>query len=72
MQHFKISLETGKNLSESRVLFVRTDDIIGALNISKKIRDSHLSNIIPVSYEDYMKGVSKKYDETKAKKVQIH
>lgn len=63
MNHFKISLETGKNLSESRILFVRANDIIDALNISKKIRDSHLSYLIPISYEDYMKGVSKKYDK---------
>jgi len=69
MQHFRISLETGKKLSESRILYVRGNDIIDALNISKKIRDSHLSTIIPVSYEDYMKGVSKKYD--KKAKIQI-
>lgn len=65
MNHFKISLETGKKLSESRILYVRTESIIDALNISKKIRDSHLQEIKPISYEDYMKGVSKKYDKAK-------
>lgn len=61
MGHFKINLETGKKGSCSRILYVRAVDIIHALGISKKIRYSKLRSIVPISYEEYMKGVDKKY-----------
>ena len=59
---FKIKLETGKKGSESRNLFVRADSIIGAMDISNKVRGSKLKEITPITYEEYMAGVRKKYD----------
>lgn len=63
MEHFKILLETGKKRSEERILFVQTPDIIGAMDISRKIRDASMKSITPISEEAYYKGVDKKYDE---------
>jgi len=65
MNHYKIVLETGKKRSNSRILYVRSKDIVGALNISKKIRDSSLISIDPITYQVYMKGVDKKYKSPK-------
>jgi len=49
--------------NNSRRVFVRGADIIEALNISKKIKGK-LHYIVPVSYDEYMRGVSRKYDES--------
>jgi|APSaa5957512535_1039671.scaffolds.fasta_scaffold32217_4 hypothetical protein len=65
MNHYKIILETGKKRSDSRILYVRSQDIVGALNISKKIRDSSLIRIDPITYQAYMKGVDRKYESPK-------
>ncbi len=65
--HFKVTLETGKKRSENRILFVKAgqgdeaNGILHAYTIGKKIRDSRIVAVIPVSYEAYMKGVDKKY-----------
>lgn len=63
MNYFRISLETGKKQNLERILFVRASNIIAAMDISKKIRGSTLKSIAPISFENYMKGVSKKYDQ---------
>ena len=63
MNHFRIYLETGKKRSNGREMFVRASDILGAMDISKKIRGSTLKSIEPISFEAYMKGVAKKYDK---------
>jgi len=42
---------------------VQTPDIIGAMDISRKIRDATMKSITPISEETYFKGVDKKYDE---------
>ena len=64
MEHFKIVLETGKKRSSGRILYVRAGDIMDALTISKKIRGANLVQILPINYEEYMKGVDKKYDSS--------
>ena len=58
MKHFKIILETDDNC---RTIFVKRMDIIEAYDVSKKIRSKRLLSIVPISYEDYMQGVSLKY-----------
>ncbi len=62
MNHFRIYLETGKKRSNGREMHVKAPDIIAAMDISKKIRGSTLKSIVPETYEEYMKGVDKKYD----------
>jgi hypothetical protein len=62
MAHFKIELSIGKKGSNSRVLHVRTDDIIGAMDIGRKIRYSKIIQIKPISFKEYMKGVHSKYE----------
>lgn len=66
MNHFKISIETGKKLSIGRIIYVRSPDIIAALDISKKFRGASLKSIVPITFEEYMNGVSKKYDRPQA------
>lgn len=58
MKHFKIILETDGNC---KTVFVKRMDIIEAYDVSKKIRSKRLLSIVPVSYNDYMEGVSRKY-----------
>ena len=62
MNHFKIQLETGKKKSSGRTLYVRANDIMDALTISKKIRGANMISINPITYKEYMSGVDKKYD----------
>lgn len=62
MNHFRIYLETGKKRSNGREMFVRAPDILAAMDISKKVRGSTLKSIIPITFDEYMKGVDKKYD----------
>lgn len=69
MQHFKIVLETGKKRSSGRTMYVRAEDIMDALTISKKIRNSSLASISPITFEHYMEGVDKKYDARPAKRT---
>lgn len=65
MNHFRIYLETGKKRSNEREMFVRAPDILAAMDISKKIRGSTLKSIIPITFDQYMTGVDKKYDQPK-------
>jgi hypothetical protein len=60
MKHFKILLEID-NGSTCREIYVKRVNIIEAYDVSKKIRSSRLLSIVPITYEDYMKGVSLKY-----------
>ena len=59
MKHFKILLEIDNGIC--REVYVKRVNIIEAFDVSKKIRSSRLLSIIPITYEDYMKGVSLKY-----------
>ena len=61
MQHYKIKLETGKKLSQSRTLYVRVANIADAMQISSKIRKARLCSITQIDFDAYMKGVDKKY-----------
>ena len=60
--YFRILLETGKKRNVDRKLFVSDPTIIGALDISNKVKDSTMKSITPISRTDYMAGVGKKYD----------
>lgn len=62
MAHFKIELSIGKKRSSSRVLHVRADDIIGAMDIGRKVRYSSIVRVDPISYKEYMQGVHSKYE----------
>jgi len=60
MKHFKILLEID-NGSTCRKVYVKKENIIDAMDIAKKIRSSRLLSIVPISYDQYMEGVSLKY-----------
>ncbi|MBC8408600.1 MAG: hypothetical protein H8E12_07770 [Rhodobacteraceae bacterium] len=62
MEHFRVVVELGKKRSESRVLYVRADNIIDAMTVGRKLRGGNPITAHPISYKDYMSGVSKKYD----------
>jgi hypothetical protein len=62
MKYFKLSLETGKKHSIGRIVVVRAGDIIEAYGISKKFRKARCMSVTPITHEEYMQGVSKKYD----------
>ena len=62
MAHFKVELSVGKKGSISRVLHVRAEDIIGAMDIGRKVRYSKIMKVEPITYKEYMIGVHKKYD----------
>ena len=60
MKHFKILLEIDKG-SICRNVFVKREDIIEAYDVAKKIRSSRILSIVPITYDQYMAGVSLKY-----------
>ena len=62
MKHFKIVLEID-NGSQCRKVYVKREDIIEAYDIAKKIRSSRMLSIIPITYDQYMEGVSLKYSK---------
>jgi hypothetical protein len=62
MAHFKVNLSIGKKGSISRVLHVRAEDAIGAMDIGRKIRYGKVLKVEPITYKEYMIGVHKKYD----------
>ncbi|MBC8436841.1 hypothetical protein H8D85_00805 [bacterium] len=62
MEHFRVVVEHGKKKSQSRVMYVRADDIIAAMTIGKKVKGGNPVNISPITYKEYMQGVSSKYD----------
>jgi hypothetical protein len=64
MKHYRILLEMD-NGSTCRKVYVKRANIIEAMDVSKKIRSNRLVSIIPISYDEYMKGVSLKYSNTK-------
>ena len=61
MQFFKapINVRTRKSWYE-RVMFIRSEDIIGAMTITKKVRGSSLKLLTTITYDEYMKGVKAK------------
>jgi len=62
MKHFKIVLEID-NGSQCRKVYVKREDIIEAYDVAKKIRSSRMLSIIPITYDQYMEGVSLKYSK---------
>lgn len=61
MQFFKatINVKTRKSWYE-RIMFIRSEDIIGAMVVTKKVRGSSLNLLKTITYEEYMKGVKSK------------
>ena len=61
MQFFKatINVKTRKSWYE-RVMFIRSEDIIGAMVVTKKVKGSSLQFLKTITYEEYMKGVKAK------------
>tara|TARA_Y100001963_G_scaffold73956_1_gene102838 strand:+ start:2683 stop:2811 length:129 start_codon:yes stop_codon:yes gene_type:complete len=41
-------------------MFIRSEDIIGAMTITKKVRGSSLKLLTTITYDEYMKGVKAK------------
>jgi len=62
LKYYRITLETGKKGSNSRTLYTKQKDIIGAMDISNKIKKSKLDSIKEISQEQYDEGVASKYD----------
>ena len=66
-EHFKVTLETGKKRSRRRILYVKTgrdegaDGIMHAYTVGKKIRGATIMCVIPITFDQYMKGVDQKY-----------
>jgi hypothetical protein len=60
MNHFEILLEID-NGSRCRKVYVKRENIIEAMEVAKKIRAARLLSIVPISYDQYMEGVSLKY-----------
>ena len=60
MKHFKILLEID-NGSTCRKVYVKRENIVDAMDVAKKIRSTRLLSIVPISYDQYMEGVSLKY-----------
>ena len=59
--HFKATLEvTSRKSWYERLLYIRSEDIIGAMDITKKIRGARLKKLEPISYKAYMIGVAAK------------
>lgn len=67
MSYYKAILEIGRKKKHERVMYIQRPTILEALDVTKKIRSSDLQRIEPISYEEYMKGVDKKYDKKKKK-----
>jgi|TARA_Y100000034_G_C6608189_1_gene264795 hypothetical protein len=65
MEHFRVVVELGKKRSQSRVLYVRADNIIDAMIVGKKVRGGKPISVSPITYKEYMRGVHAKYDEPK-------
>jgi hypothetical protein len=65
MEHFRILLEID-NGSTCRKVYVKRENIIDAMDVGKKIKSSRILSIIPISYDQYMEGVSLKYSDNKA------
>lgn len=61
MKHFKILLEIDDGTC--RKVFVKRKDIIEAMDVAKKIRSNRILSIIPITYDQYMEGVSLKYSK---------
>jgi len=62
--YFKASLEiVTKKATDERIMFIQAKDIVGAMDITKKIRYSKFKLIEPISHKDYMAGVDRKYTE---------
>lgn len=59
MNHYRILLEIEKGIC--RKLFVKRANIIEALDVAKKIKAERLVYIVPITYEQYMRGISHKY-----------
>lgn len=49
----------------TRSVFVKRENIIDALDVAKKIRNSRLVSIVPITATQYMSGVSAKYTNSK-------
>ena len=59
--HFKATLEVTQRRSwQERLLFIRAEDIIAAMDITKKIRGAKLKRLEPISFKAYMAGVAAK------------
>lgn len=62
MKHYKILLEVEDNMC--RPVYVKRENIIDAMDVAKKIRSNRLVSIVPITFEEYMLGVSNKYTNT--------
>lgn len=63
MKHYKILLEIDNSMD--RNVYVKRANIIEAMDVSKKIRSTRLLSIVPITYEEYMRGVSQKYTNSR-------
>lgn len=59
MEHYKanVIVEKRRNKPFERILYLRQDNIIEALNITKKVKAKKLNYIIPITREEYYEGV---------------
>lgn len=59
--YFKARLEVGKHKNE-RIMHIAERDMMKALDVTNKIRNSKLLEIKKIDRNDYKKGLDKKYD----------
>jgi len=61
LEYYKILVEQGKKRSYTKSTHVKVNNILEAMDINKKKRAPLLS-ITPITEEEYMRGISRKYD----------
>lgn len=60
MKNYKanVSVKKGKK-EEERVLYIRSNDIIDALKVTRKVKATKVYYITPITHEQYTKGVAR-------------
>lgn len=63
--YYKACLEVGKkeDKKDERVLYLQQKNIINAMDVAKKIRFGRLLFVLPINYDEYMRGIGLKYKD---------
>ena len=57
----RINVINAKKQVDERVLFLNKHSILEAMSTTRKIRGSKINLIVPITREEYEKGIDKKY-----------
>jgi hypothetical protein len=55
-KEFKANVTVGK-YNKERILYCRGETIMDALDITRKVRATKVNYIVPITHEEYLKGV---------------